>query len=59
MSVQITKEMFDEYVKANNDNGWNDPTNLWSHIMTSLNRKEWDIIARDYDKFAKEWSKDD
>jgi len=61
MSVQITKEMFDEYVKANKKADMNpaNPFDSRARFMTSLNRREWDIIAREYNKLAKEWSKDD
>ena len=54
MSVNITRQMFQDYVKANKTADM-DPTNPFdtrARFMTNLTRKQWDIIAKDYSKFA-------
>jgi|TARA_R100000687_G_C6435515_1_gene157947 hypothetical protein len=57
MSVNITRQMFQDYVKANKTADM-DPTNPFdtrARFMTNLTRKQWDIIAKDYSKFAESW----
>jgi|TARA_R110000824_G_scaffold19972_5_gene76219 hypothetical protein len=56
MSINITKEKFDEFEKIKKEGRYNmlDPQ---ARALSSLTKKEWVQIATDYDKFYKAWIK--
>ena len=57
MATNISKKMFEDYVKANKsaDMDPSNPFDARARFMTNLTRKQWDIIARDYSKFESAW----
>ena len=58
MSIQITKEKFDEYEKIRQEGRYNmfDPQ---ARRLSSLSKAEWVQIITDYDKFYTAWVLDD
>jgi hypothetical protein len=58
MSIQITKEKFDEYEKIRQEGRYNmfDPQ---ARGLSSLSKAEWVQIITDYDKFYTAWVLDD
>ena len=58
MSIQITKEKFDEYEKIRREGRYNmfDPQ---ARGLSSLSKAEWVQIITDYDKFHKAWVEND
>ena len=57
MSVQITKEDFDEYKRVQESGMFNmfDPR---ARDMTSLSKEQWIRIMKDYEKLNKSWSEE-
>ena len=57
MSVQITKEDFEEYKRVQESGMFNmfDPR---ARDMTSLSKEQWIRIMKDYEKLNKSWSEE-
>lgn len=58
MSVQITKDKFQEYKRVQESGAYNmfDPR---AREMTELSKAEWVTIMREYEKLNKAWGSDD
>ena len=58
MSVQITKDKFQEYKRVQESGAYNmiDPR---ASEMTELSKAEWVTIMREYEKLNKAWGNDD
>jgi len=58
MSVQITKDKFQEYKRVQESGAYNmfDPR---AREMTELSKAEWVTIMREYEKLNKAWGNDD
>ena len=58
MSVQITKDKFQEYKRVQESGAYNmfDPR---AREMTELSKAEWVTIMREYEKLNKAWGGDD
>ena len=58
MSVQITKDKFQEYKRVQESGAYNmfDPR---AREMTKLSKAEWVTIMREYEKLNKAWGNDD
>jgi len=58
MSVQITKEKFDEYKKVQMSGEFNmfDPQ---ARAMTTLTKEEWTTIMQEYKKLDEAWGDDE
>jgi hypothetical protein len=58
MSIDITKEKFDEYVKVQRSGMFNmfDPQ---ARAMTDLTKDEWTTIMQEYDKLDDAWGDDE
>tara|TARA_R110002020_G_scaffold186295_2_gene384317 strand:+ start:625 stop:810 length:186 start_codon:yes stop_codon:yes gene_type:complete len=54
MSIDITKDKFDEYEKIRQEGRYNmfDPQ---ARALSNLSRGEWVTIMQDYDKLNKAW----
>ena len=58
MSVQITKDKFQEYKRVQESGAYNmfDPR---ARELTELSKAEWVTIMREYEKLNKAWGNDD
>ena len=56
MSINITEKKFLEFEKIRNQGIYN-PIDPRARALSSLTKKEWVQIAKDYDKFYKAWIK--
>ena len=54
MSVDITKDKFDEYEKIRQEGRYN-MFDENARALSSLSRDEWITIIREYDKLAEAW----
>ena len=54
MSIDITKEKFDEYEKIRQEGRYN-MFDENARALSSLSRDEWITIIREYDKLAEAW----